>query len=570
MARQAKFGRNDKVNYTGGNMVLALWLAAAGAMSAAAETSVELAVPEGRERRVVQIDPKGDDRCEVSFRVPIVDMQQFWTPDMTTPLKGLKWGMSWVTSKASAPQSSMPCIAYFNMAERNRLFFGAEALEWDCLVESTMNQEKGVYDVKLTVAAGRGRKLGPFAVTVDRRDVPWTQAVGDWRDSLRYRRGTYPDGAWKPTFCSWYAAHAAVNGEWVERAAAIAAELGFGTFILDDGWSYDEAKRVNPDTVKAKNWYRDIGRWDAFSPVKFPDFKRHRERMRKIGINYVVWVAPYFVGTRSEAFRRWGFDHRPDLKPFEGSVLTDIENREMVESVAEQLERLVRDCDLDGLKVDFLDFVRPSVYEPHGARSLEYVSNLMERLRKVRPDGLFEFRQSYATPVTACLATQFRAGDVPFEWLDNLHRIAQIRLTMGDGIPIHSDPIYWAEAETDENVDRHFMAAMAGVPMLSMDLEKLPKSRRERVRKWISCYTEKVEQFQRNGKWRIFYRNGGLVGLVATLPGKAFAIVNDPAGLNDLLPACGKDKLVLFNLGFESLTLPDGAVVAPAGVLSRL
>ena len=62
MARQAKFGRNDKVNYTGGNMVLALWLAAACAMSAAAETSVELAVPEGRERHVVQVDPKGDDR----------------------------------------------------------------------------------------------------------------------------------------------------------------------------------------------------------------------------------------------------------------------------------------------------------------------------------------------------------------------------------------------------------------------------------------------------------------------------------------------------------------------------
>ena len=31
MARQAKSGRNDKVNYTGGNMVLVLWLAAVGA-----------------------------------------------------------------------------------------------------------------------------------------------------------------------------------------------------------------------------------------------------------------------------------------------------------------------------------------------------------------------------------------------------------------------------------------------------------------------------------------------------------------------------------------------------------
>ena len=560
-----KHSRNKHSGMTAqGNTILAMWLVAVCVFSAAAETSVPLAVPEGGERRVVQIDPKGDDRCKVSFHVPIVDLQQIWTPDMPTPLTGRKWWLS----KASAPQSSMPCIAYFNMAERNRLFFGAEALEWDCLVESMINQEKGVYDVKLTVAAGPGRKLKPFAVTIDRRDVLWTQAVGDWRDSLRYKRGTYPDGAWKPTFCSWYAVHAAVSGEWVERTAAIAAELGFGTFILDDGWSYDEAKRVNPETIKT--WYRDVGRWDAFSPVKFPDFQGHRERMRKIGINYVVWVAPYFVGTRAEAFRRWGFDRRQDVKPFEGNVLLDIENREMMESSTEQLVRLMRDCGLDGLKIDFIDYVRPSVDEPHGARSLEYVSDLMERLRKVRPDGLFEFRQSYATPATACLATQFRAGDVPFEWLDNLHRIAQIRLTMGDGIPIHSDPIYWAAEETDDNVDRHFMAAMAGVPMLSMDLEKLPASRRETVRKWIHYYTENIEPFQRHGKWRFFYRNGGFVGLVATLPGKAFVIVNDPAGLDDLLAACGKGKLIVFNLGFEPLTLPDGAVVAPAGALSRL
>ena len=518
----------------------------------------ELAIPDVGERRVVRIDPKGRDRCVVSFSVPIVDVQQVWTPDMSTPLIGRKWWLS----KASAPQSSMPCMAYFNMAERNRLFFGAEALEWDCQIESKINQEKGAYNVKLTVVAGQGRKLKPFVVTLDRRDVSWTQAVGDWRDTLAYAKGKYPDGAWEPAFCSWYAAHATIDAEWVERTAALAADLGFGTFILDDGWSYDEPKRVNPETIKT--WYRDVGRWDAFSSVKFPDFRSHRERMRKLGVNYIVWVAPYFIGTRSEAFRRWGFDRRQDVKPFEGNVLTDIENKEMMESVTKQLVCLMRDCELDGLKIDFIDYVRPSVENPHGARTLEYVSDLMNRLREVRRDGVFEFRQSYATPVTACFATQFRAGDVPFEWLDNLIRIAQIRLTMGDGIPIHSDPIFWADAETDENVDRHFMAAMAGVPMLSMDLGKLTAARRERICEWMHCYRDKIAQFHRNGKWQIFYRNGGLVGLVSTLPGKSFVIVNDPRGFDILQLACRKDNLIVFNLGFDPVELQDGIIVAPA------
>ena len=158
---------------------------------------VELCLPNAGERSVAQINPENGGRCEVLFNVPIVDIQQIWTPDMGTPLTGRKWWLS----KPSAPQSSMPCIAYFNMAERNRFFFGAEALEWDCLIESKINQEKGVYDVKLTVSAGEGRKLKPFAVTLDRRNVPWTQAVGEWRDSLAYAKGTYPDGAWEPAFC---------------------------------------------------------------------------------------------------------------------------------------------------------------------------------------------------------------------------------------------------------------------------------------------------------------------------------------------------------------------------------
>ena len=542
-------------------MAMNFGISACAAMLACASLAadvVELSVPDAGARSVVRVDPKEGNRFAVSFRVPIVDVQQLWTPEMVTPMIGRKWWLS----KESGPQFSMPCIAYFNMAERNRLFFGAEALEWDCMVESKINQELGVYDVKLTVAAGEGRTLKPFAVTVDRREVPWTQAVGDWRDSLHYGKGTYPSAAWDPTFCSWYAVHAAVTADWVEKTAAVAADLGFGTFILDDGWSYDEMKRVNPETIKT--WYRDVGRWDVFSSAKFPDFRKHRERMRKIGLNYVVWVAPYFLGTRSAAFRRWGYDRLPDVKVVEGNALTDIENRPMMESVTEQLVRLVRDCGLDGLKVDFIDYVPPSVEAPHGARTLEYVSDLMGRLREVRPDGVFEFRQHYATPVTAGLATQFRAGDVPFEWLDNLMRIAQIRLTMGDGVPVHSDPIYWAEAETDDNVARHFMAAMAGVPMLSMDLGKMSSRRREDVRRWIRLYRERIAQFHRDGKWRVFYRNGGLVGLVSVLPGKSFAVVNDPAGFGVLEAACEKGELIVFNLGFEALKLKDGTAVAPA------
>ena len=520
-------------------------------------TALSLSLPEAGSRDTVTVDPGGDASVTVSFEVPIADVQQMWTPERTLPFLDRKW---WIT-RNSAPQCDMPYLAFFNLAEENRFSFGSASLEWDNRIESKINQEKGVYQVRLTVAAGPKGALKPFAVTLDRRPVAWTRALADWRDSLAYPKGAYPEAAWRPVYCSWYAVHAAVSQDWTERTAAIAADLGFGTFILDDGWSYDEAKRINPETIKT--WYRDVGEWTSFSKAKFPDFKAHRERMRRTGLKYIVWTAPYFLGTRSPAYRKWGYDKRPD-KPFEGNVLADVTDEAMMESVTEQLVTLLKTADLDGLKIDFLDYVRPSVDTPRGAASLAYVEELMKRLRAVRPDGLFEFRQSYATPVTAHLGTQFRAGDVPFEWLSNLLRIAQIRLTMGDGVPIHADPIYWSDTETDANVDRHFMAAMAGVPMLSTDLEKLSPARRETVRRWLGYYARHVEKFQRGGKWNVAYRNGGLVGVTARLGDETLAIVNDADAFAKTAGTFDTRKAVVLNLGFTDLELPGGVRIGPA------
>ena len=517
-----------------------------------------LRIPKAGHRSVVEVDPGRTNRISVSFEVPIVDIQQMWTPDRERPLLERKW---WV-SFAVGPQRDMPYLAFFNINEENVFSFGSESLGWDNLIDAKINQERGVYEVLLTVASGEGRTLRPFKITMDRRKVPWTAALADWRLSLHHGKGRYPEAAWRPVFCSWYAAHAAITQEWVERTAEIAADLGFGTFILDDGWSYDEGKRVNPETLKT--WYRDVGKWDSFSKAKFPDFKTHRERMRRTGLKYVVWVAPYFIGTRTDAFRRWGFDRRPDLQQVEGNVLADVANAGMMDDVVGQLETLLSESDLDGLKIDFLDSVPPSTEEPRGAVALDFMEGMMKRLRMVKPEGLFEFRQSYATPITARLGTQFRAGDVPFEWLSNLQRIAQIRLAMGDGIPIHADPICWARGEKRDNINRHFMAAMAGVPMLSMDLKRMSDEEKSVVRFWLQYYVKHVEPFQRSGKWDVVYKNGGIAYVISECAESVLTIVNDPDVVKKVETRIKGRRSVVLNLTYESIHLESGIVVPPA------
>lgn len=164
----------------------------------------------------------------------------------------------------------------------------------------------------------------------------------------------------------------------------------------------------------------------------------------------------------------------------------------------------------------------------------------------------------------AAYATQFRAGDVPFEWLDNLRRILQIRLQMGDGIPVHADPICWAKCETRDNVNRHFMAAMAGVPMVSMDLERLSENEKSLVKGWLAYYARFVETFQRRGKWDVCYKNGGVAYAISEMPDGVLMIVNDPDVVGRLDRLIGNRRVVVLNLTYETLRFASGITVAPA------
>lgn len=503
-------------------------------------------------------------RAIVRFEVPLVDVQEVWTPNLSGPDQTRKWKVG----LESAPQMDMPYIVFLNAAGQNVFSFGSRSLEYDNRLSAKLNQEKGVFEVALEVVAGYGRNLPSFEVTADRRALPWTQVLREWREGLGYPRGRFPAAAWRPVYCSWYAVHAAVTQRWTERTAAVAAALGFGTFILDDGWSYDEAKRVNPKTLLS--WYCDVGQWDSFSSVKFPDFAAHRERIRQLGINYMVWTAPFFVGIKAKAFRAHGFDKRADKVPFEGNVLLDVDDPAQLADVRAQLLALLRKTDLDGLKIDFLDYIPPSVTTPHGADVLAFVRELTDALRSVKPDLLIEFRQSYANPLMAAYATQFRAGDVPFEWMDNLRRILQIRLQMGDGVPIHADPICWARGETQDNINRHFLAAMAGVPMVSMDLECLSDGEKSLIKRWLAYYARYVEPFQRCGKWDVCYKNGGVAYAIAETPGGVLVIVNDPDVVARLDQRIGDRKVVVLNLTYETLRFVSGIEVLPASAYPSL
>lgn len=479
---------------------------------------------------------------QMRFSVPILDMHGYWVPESRTPSTKIVW----VIESKSAGQRAFPFIAFFNSRQINRLSAGLTNLTDDARILAKMNQEKCTYDITIEVALGKDSQ--DFELVIDQRPQVWTDSLADWRKALALPLPEFPEGAWEPVFCTWYAVHAAVTQDWVEKNAEVASRLGFRTLIIDDGWCFDVMKRVSPETIST--WYEMIGDW-FLSEKKFPDFENHRKRVQAMGMKYLLWVAPFLIGAKSELYKQLADIVKPEYH--EGCYTFDSSRKEAAKLLLGKMKHVIQDYGLDGLKVDFLDYIFPNMEEPRGEDTTHFIQELAKTIREVKKDALIEFRQAYATPGMLAYGTQFRAGDVPFDFIDNFHRLAQIRISVGDGVPVHADPAYWHPQESPENISRHMIASLAGVPMLSMDLLAISETEQKIIRHWLGFYQAHRETFN-YGKWDVTYHQSGTAYAMVSNERENIIILHDSARIGEALAKAAKHVFVL-NLSPDELPL---------------
>lgn len=479
---------------------------------------------------------------QMRFSVPILDMHGYWVPESRTPSTKIVW----VIESKSAGQRAFPFIAFFNSRQINRLSASLTNLTDDARILAKMNQEKCTYDITIEVALGKDSQ--DFELVIDQRPQVWTDSLADWRKALALPLPEFPEGAWEPVFCTWYAVHAAVTQDWVEKNAEVASRLGFRTLIIDDGWCFDVMKRVSPETIST--WYEMIGDW-FLSEKKFPDFENHRKRVQAMGMKYLLWVAPFLIGAKSELYKQLADIVKPEYH--EGCYTFDSSRKEAAKLLLGKMKHVIQDYGLDGLKVDFLDYIFPNMEEPRGEDTTHFIQELARTIREVKKDALIEFRQAYATPGMLAYGTQFRAGDVPFDFIDNFHRLAQIRISVGDGVPVHADPAYWHPQESPENISRHMIASLAGVPMLSMDLLAISETEQKIIRHWLGFYQAHRETFN-YGKWDVTYHQSGTAYAMVSNERESIIILHDSARIGEALAKAAKHVFVL-NLSPDELPL---------------
>ncbi|MCX4736622.1 alpha-galactosidase [Streptomyces sp. NBC_01363] len=313
--------------------------------------------------------------------------------------------------------------------------------------------------------------------------VPRSPSVAS---AMRLLRGWYekqtpaampvPEAARLPLYCTWYAFNQQVDATAVEQQAALAADMGFGTLILDDGWQRFGSGRG----------YAGVGDWLP-DPDKFPDFATHVTRVRRLGLRYMAWVAPLLLGPRTDCYEQWA-SYAPALAKVPGAHVLDPRSPEVRSHVVRLCVRLVRAYGLDGLKVDFLD--EAMAYAGDGRGDVgQALTLLLTELRTAllaeRSDLLLELRQPYVGPGMAAFGNMLRSFDCPADSTANRVRTIDTALLAVGGV-VHSDPLLWDTTAPATTAARQLIGALHSVPQVSVRLDALPEDHAEAVRFWLA------------------------------------------------------------------------------------
>jgi len=432
----------------------------------------------------------------IDLTVPIADITGIWTPyPERARLQKVEWRGKW----CAAPYFRPAIVAFVDGDLGNRLLLATQPAEAEVTVEWALDQAAACYRVSVRWAA-----LPPslsFSLVCSTAAKPAAELVAKLPTLPRHARATRRNAhLFEPSFCTWYAYHGDIDQRAADRCADLAAELGFGAFIMDDGWQYDERQRVGANLGP---WHRFTGDW-VHSQSKFPDFEGHINRVREQGLRYILWFAPFMVGTSSRAFRRLR-GHLLDSWLDEGYKAADPRSAEVRAHLRNTVARLVESYLIDGFKVDY-DYGLFAPNEKHHGVGPAYARTVREMIRtaqSVRPD--FEWNLM-ANGFTLANAQAFRCTDVPFDPETNRLTLVHLRALCGNA-PLYYDPSLWSPQDSNVTVHRHMVPSLFCVPSVGAPIEQLPGTHLDIIRDWLAFY-RRHQRLLNAGRFRALWAAG--------------------------------------------------------------
>ncbi|WP_156158143.1 glycoside hydrolase family 36 protein [Gordoniibacillus kamchatkensis] len=402
--------------------------------------------------------------------------------------------MDWERGLVSKAAYSAPVISLFNVQGSNRLTFAFSDALNPVAMSAGVNEETAAFrcGVKLFFEPSAPMRLYEATLRLDTRDVPYYECLNDvqkwWAKQPGYTPAYVPEAARMPMYSTWYSFHQQLSPEAVEQQCLLAKALGCEAVIVDDGWQTSDHMRG----------YAYCGDWEVCED-KIPDMKAHVARVHQLGMKYLLWYSVPFVGYKSKNWSRFKDKLLKTIDSLQTGVV-DPRYPEVREFIIETYEQALVQWDLDGFKLDFVDSFAGTEETVHKEDSaMDYkgipeavdrlMSDIIARLRAIKPDILIEFRQNYIGPLMRKYGNMFRATDCPNDAIENRVRTIDVRLIGGD-TAVHSDMMMWHPDEPVESAALQIVNALFSVPQISVMLDRLPESHRQMLRFWLAFWRE--------------------------------------------------------------------------------
>lgn len=426
----------------------------------------------------------------LKWALPVDDIQHKWHPEWRySNMSNLDW-YSRVTTSLS---HSAPVFVFYNCAGINRFTFALSDAATAIILNTEIVEENGTLKFNIEIPLDPTGASNAYSVMLftDFEAITFSKALLRvtqwWENECGYSPMAVPENAKLPIYSTWYSYHQSVTDKDVERECAIASALGMHTVIVDDGWQFDTVRRD----------YAYCGDW-APASCKMTDLRKTVEKVHAMGMKFMLWYSVPFVGYLSKCWQKFQDKLLKRIDELMCGVL-DPRYPEVRQYLIETYVYALKRYNLDGLKLDFIDsFSVPDTSAP-SKPGMDYcqispavnrlMTDIINELKKLKPDILIEFRQGYIGPLMRTYGNMLRVGDCPDSSI--LNRIGTIDLRLLSGkTAVHSDMLMWHENDSAEAAALQLISVLFSVPQISLRLEKLSEKHKKVLSFWLGFMKE--------------------------------------------------------------------------------
>lgn len=419
------------------------------------------------------------------------DIQSYFNPSVYRN-KALE--VEWAKGFESKAAAFAPVACLYNIKSKNRLSIAISEVIEPVQINVGVHEENASMAVRFGLFYKSTKPLREysFSILIDTRDVFYYTSLSEissWWESMDNLKATpVPKRAYEAMYSTWYSFHQLLDYKSIEAQCEKAVSLGLKSIIVDDGWQ----------TLDNARGYAFCGDWEICTE-KMGDMKSHVARVHDMGLKYILWYSVPYIGIYSDAYKVFE-DMFLYKEPEAYRGILDPRFPKVREYLINTYVNAVKDWDLDGFKLDFVD--RFYYMENHSSdyhKDHDYVSvqeaadrllsDIITSLKEVKEDILIEFRQDYIGPAMRKYGNMFRVADCPNDSLTNRVGSLDLRLLSGN-TAVHSDMIMWNYDEKIESSALQFINILFSVPQFSMDIFKLTDEQVKMSKFWLSYINE--------------------------------------------------------------------------------